>query len=99
VYCLITQGSSLISLYVTIGNIEPNEAESTIEHIEEVLFKASNSPSKPLFPSQHATKRIVKLQNGLRYYYAVEGSNPINGNSAIVNYIQVDFVCFASFSL
>jgi insulysin len=71
------------------GNIEPNEAESTIEHIEEVLFKASNSPSKPLFPSQHATKRIVKLQNGLRYYYAVEGSNPSDENSALVNYIQI----------
>ncbi|KAJ4782768.1 Insulinase (Peptidase family M16) family protein [Rhynchospora pubera] len=71
------------------GNIEPNEAESIVEHIEEVLFKASNCPSKPLFPSQHLTKRIVKLQDGMKYFYAVKGLNPSDENSAVVNYIQV----------
>ncbi|KAJ4789664.1 Insulinase (Peptidase family M16) family protein [Rhynchospora pubera] len=81
-------GKTHLECYIS-GNIEPKEAESTVEHIEEVLFKASNSPSKQLFPSQHATKRIVKLQDGLRYYYAVEGSNPSDENSSIVNYIQV----------
>ncbi|KAM2144716.1 hypothetical protein ACFX1X_046589 [Malus domestica] len=73
----------------TAGNLERNEAESMIQHIEDVLFKGSNPISQPLFPSQHLTNRVVKLEKGKNYFYPVEGLNPSDENSALVHYIQV----------
>ncbi|CAN6586428.1 unnamed protein product [Malus baccata var. baccata] len=73
----------------TAGNLERNEAESMIQHIEDVFFKGSNPISQPLFPSQHLTNRVVKLERGTNYFYPVEGLNPSDENSALVHYIQV----------
>ncbi|KAM1079537.1 hypothetical protein FF1_014341 [Malus domestica] len=73
----------------TAGNLERNEAESMIQHIEDVFFKGSNLISQPLFPSQHLTNRVVKLEKGTNYFYPVEGLNPSDENSALVHYIQV----------
>ncbi|CAB4317113.1 unnamed protein product [Prunus armeniaca] len=73
----------------TAGNLERNEAESMIQHIEDVLFKGSNPICQPLFPSQHLTNRVVKLENGKSYFYPVEGLNPSDENSALIHYIQV----------
>ncbi|KAI9161372.1 hypothetical protein LWI28_016770 [Acer negundo] len=77
------------------GNIECNEAGSMIQHIEDVFFKGSNPICQPLFPSQHLTNRVVKLDRGMNYVYSKEGLNPSDENSALVHYIQVhrdDFV-------
>ncbi|KAK2653140.1 hypothetical protein Ddye_012996 [Dipteronia dyeriana] len=77
------------------GNIECNEAVSMIQHIEDVFFKGSNPICQPLFPSQHLTNRVVKLDRGMNYVYSKEGLNPSDENSALVHYIQVhrdDFV-------
>ncbi|PON38848.1 Coenzyme PQQ biosynthesis protein [Parasponia andersonii] len=71
------------------GNIERGEAEAMILHIEDVLFKDSNPICQPLFPSQHLTNRVIKLEKGLSYFYPVEGLNPSDENSALVHYIQV----------
>ncbi|KAI5318375.1 hypothetical protein L3X38_038083 [Prunus dulcis] len=73
----------------TAGNLERNEAESMIQHIEDVLFKGSNPICQPLFPSQHLTNRVVKLEKGKSYFYPVEGLNPSDENSALIHYIQV----------
>ncbi|XP_073113934.1 insulin-degrading enzyme-like 1, peroxisomal isoform X1 [Elaeis guineensis] len=79
---------TFVECYIA-GNVEPHEAESMVQHIEDLLFKAPHPISKPLFPSQHLTNRIVKLEKGLKYYYPVEGLNQKNENSALVHYIQV----------
>uniref|UniRef100_A0A1D1YFR5 Zinc-metallopeptidase, peroxisomal n=1 Tax=Anthurium amnicola TaxID=1678845 RepID=A0A1D1YFR5_9ARAE len=71
------------------GNVEPNEAESIIKHIEEILFEGHHSISKPLFPSQHIASRIVKLEKGVSFCYPVEVLNQSDENSALVHYIQV----------
>ncbi|KAG6411482.1 hypothetical protein SASPL_129565 [Salvia splendens] len=71
------------------GNLEPKEAESMIQHIEDVFFKSSKPISKPLFGSQYMTNRVVKLERGINYFYSVEGLNPSDENSALVHYIQV----------
>lgn len=71
------------------GNIEPSEAESMIQHIEDVFFKGPQPISQPLFPSQHMTNRVVKLERGMGYFYSAEGQNPSDENSALVHYIQV----------
>ncbi|KAI3471601.1 hypothetical protein Pfo_028251 [Paulownia fortunei] len=71
------------------GNLEPNEAESMIQHIEDVFFKGSNPLSQALFASQSMTNRIVKLERGINYIYSAEGLNPSDENSALVHYIQV----------
>ncbi|KAH7661783.1 insulysin protein [Dioscorea alata] len=84
--CLLSR--AFVECYIA-GNIGSTEAESIIEHIEDVLFKSSHPTSKPLLPSQHLTKRIVKLERGLGYYYPVEGLNQTDKNSALVHYIQV----------
>ncbi|KAK9921953.1 hypothetical protein M0R45_030445 [Rubus argutus] len=73
----------------TAGNLESNEAESMILRIEDVFFKGSNPICHPLFPSQHLTKRVVKLEKGKHYIYPVEGLNPSDENSSLVHYIQV----------
>ncbi|KAJ0982675.1 hypothetical protein J5N97_010930 [Dioscorea zingiberensis] len=71
------------------GNIGSTEAESIIVHVEDTLFKSSQPTSKPLLPSEHLTKRIVKLESGLGFYYPVEGLNQTDENSALVHYIQI----------
>ncbi|KAL5540423.1 hypothetical protein UlMin_044939 [Ulmus minor] len=79
---------AFVECYIS-GNIERNEAESMVQHIEDILFKESNPVCQPLFPSQHLTNRVVKLEKGLGYFYGVEGLNPNDENSALVHYIQV----------
>ncbi|GJN11315.1 hypothetical protein PR202_ga29496 [Eleusine coracana subsp. coracana] len=70
------------------GNIEPIEAKSVLQHIEDVLFNAANSVCKPLSPSQHLAKRIVKLEKGLRFYYPAMCLNHQDENSSLLHYIQ-----------
>ncbi|EEF30307.1 insulin-degrading enzyme-like 1, peroxisomal [Ricinus communis] len=79
---------SFLECYIA-GNIESIEAESIIEHIENVFFKGQNPICQPLFPSQHLTNRVMKLGRGKSYFYAIEGLNPSDENSALVHYIQV----------
>ncbi|KAK9987478.1 hypothetical protein SO802_032429 [Lithocarpus litseifolius] len=77
------------------GNIETSEAESMIQRIEDVFFSGPNPICQALFPSQHVTNRVVKLERGMSYFYPAEGLNPNDENSALVHYIQVhrdDFV-------
>ncbi|GKV32547.1 hypothetical protein SLEP1_g41143 [Rubroshorea leprosula] len=71
------------------GNIERAEAESIIEHVEDIFFKGSNPICQPLFPSQHLTNRVVKLVRGMNYFCSKEGLNPSDENSALLHYIQV----------
>ncbi|KAK4281882.1 hypothetical protein QN277_013328 [Acacia crassicarpa] len=79
---------TFLEVYIA-GNIENNEAESMVRHIEDTLFKCENSLCKPLFPSQHLTNRVVKLESGVNYFYPSECLNPNDENSALVHYIQV----------
>ncbi|KAJ4937445.1 hypothetical protein NE237_014314 [Protea cynaroides] len=71
------------------GNIDLNEAESLVQHIEDVFYKGPKPICRPLFPSEHLTKRIIKLERGVSHFYSVEGLNPSDENSALVHYIQV----------
>lgn len=71
------------------GNIERSEAESMILHIEDVFNKNPNPICQPLFPSQHLTSRVIKLERGINYLHPIEGLNPDDENSALVHYIQV----------
>ncbi|KAL9409218.1 hypothetical protein AB3S75_047580 [Citrus x aurantiifolia] len=71
------------------GNIESNEAGSMIQYIEDVFFEGSNPICQPLFPSQHLTNRVVKLEKGKNYVYSNQGLNPSDENSCLVHYIQV----------
>ncbi|KAJ7972217.1 insulin-degrading enzyme-like 1, peroxisomal [Quillaja saponaria] len=71
------------------GNIDSSEAESMIQHTEGVLFRGLNPLCQQLFPSQHLTNRVVKLEKGMSYFYPSEGLNPSDENSALVHYIQV----------
>lgn len=71
------------------GNIEPNEAELMIQHVENVLFKVDKPLSQKLFPAQHLSNRIVNLEKGVNYCYTKEGLNPSDENSALLHYIQV----------
>ncbi|KDP26057.1 hypothetical protein JCGZ_21090 [Jatropha curcas] len=71
------------------GNIERSEAEKIIEHVEDVFYKGSNPICQALFPSQHLTNRVIKLEKGKNYLYPIEGLNPSDENSALVHYIQV----------
>ncbi|CAI9301344.1 unnamed protein product [Lactuca saligna] len=71
------------------GNIESNEAELMIQHVENVLFKGTKPLSQALFPSQHLTNRVVNLEKGVTYCYTKEGLNPSDENSALLHYIQV----------
>ncbi|KAJ8464650.1 hypothetical protein OPV22_027202 [Ensete ventricosum] len=79
---------TFLEFYIA-GNIEPNEADSIVQHIEDILFKPTHPKCKPLFPSQHLTNRIIKLERGLCYYYPIEVLNEKDENSALVQYIQV----------
>ncbi|XP_077210294.1 insulinase (Peptidase family M16) family protein [Tasmannia lanceolata] len=79
---------AFLEFYVA-GNIKPEEAESMVEHIEGVFINGPQPTCKPLFPSQHLTNRIVKLERGMHYFYPVECLNQNDDNSALVHYIQV----------
>ncbi|KAJ8437038.1 hypothetical protein Cgig2_025885 [Carnegiea gigantea] len=79
---------SFLECYIA-GNFEHREAESMIACIENALFKGDQPISRPLFPSEHLTNRVVKLGKGKSYCYAAKGLNPIDENSALVRYIQV----------
>lgn len=74
-----------------VGNIEQSEAESIVKHIEDTLFNAPNSLCKTLFPSQYMSRRTVMLEKGLKYYHQTEGSNQKDENSALIQYIQVQY--------
>ncbi|GAB2227967.1 hypothetical protein Droror1_Dr00009796 [Drosera rotundifolia] len=77
------------------GNVEAKEAESMINHVEEVLFQGTHPVCRPIFPSQHLTNRVIKLSKGRSYLFFANGLNPKDENSALVHYIQVhrdDFV-------
>ncbi|CAH8265600.1 unnamed protein product [Arabidopsis lyrata] len=78
---------TFIECYIA-GNVENNEAESMVKHIEDVIFNDPKPICRPLFPSQHLTNRVVKLGEGLKYFYHQDGSNPSDENSALVHYIQ-----------
>ncbi|GMY19546.1 insulin-degrading enzyme-like 1, peroxisomal, partial [Fagus crenata] len=71
------------------GNIETSEAESMIQHIEDVFFSGPNPLCQALSPSEHVTNRVVKLERGMSYFYPEVGLNPNDENSALVHYIQV----------
>lgn len=65
-------------------------------HIEDVLFKCSKPLCQPLFPSQHLTNRVAKLESGINYFYPSECLNPNEENSALVHYIQVNLLVYSS---
>ncbi|CAA6659152.1 unnamed protein product [Spirodela intermedia] len=71
------------------GNFEPSEAESVVKHIETMLFGGHTPISKPIFPSEHLTNRIIKLEKGVSLCYPVEVLNKSDENSALIHYIQV----------
>ncbi|KAK2994516.1 hypothetical protein RJ640_010794 [Escallonia rubra] len=77
-----------VECYVA-GNIEPNEAESIIQHVEDAFYEGAQPISKALFPCQHLTNRVTKLDRGVNYSYSTEGLNPSDENSSLVHYIQV----------
>lgn len=60
-----------------------------IQHVENVFYNGSHPISQALFPSQHLTNRVIKLERGTNYFYTAEGLNPSDENSALVHYIQV----------
>ncbi|KAL6657759.1 hypothetical protein ACP70R_005539 [Stipagrostis hirtigluma subsp. patula] len=70
------------------GNIEQSEEQSIIQHVEDVLFNGPISVCKPLSPSQHLAKRVVKLEKGLRFHYPAMCLNRQDENSALLHYIQ-----------
>ncbi|PKA63852.1 Zinc-metallopeptidase, peroxisomal [Apostasia shenzhenica] len=71
------------------GNIEPLEAEVLVQYVEDALFNGPQPICKPLFPSQHVTNRVVKLERGTKYCYPIDCLNPSDENSALLHYIQV----------
>jgi insulysin len=78
-----------LSIKLLVGNIEPGEAESIVQEIEDTVFNTPNSLFKSMSPSQYLIKRVIMLENELKCYYQIEGLNPKNENSSIVQYIQV----------
>ncbi|KAL0867024.1 hypothetical protein Bca101_046142 [Brassica carinata] len=79
---------TFVECYIA-GNVEKNEAESMVKYIEDVLFNDPKPISRPIFPSQTMTSRVVELGTGIKHFYHQEGSNPSDENSALVHYIQV----------
>ncbi|XP_056865434.1 insulin-degrading enzyme-like 2 [Raphanus sativus] len=79
---------TFVECYIA-GNVEKNDAESMVEHIEDVLFNDPKPISRPIFPSQTMTNRVVELGTRMKYFCHQEGSNPSDENSALVHYIQV----------
>lgn len=83
-------GVNYIYIYNSFsGNVEKNEAESMVKHIEDVLFNDPKPISRPIFPSQTMASRVVELGTRIKCFYHQEGSNPSDENSALVHYIQV----------
>ncbi|KAK4783649.1 hypothetical protein SAY86_008023 [Trapa natans] len=79
---------AFLECYIS-GNIDGVEAESMVQHMENIFFQGPNPKSRPIFPSQHLTNRIIKLEKGTSYFYPALGLNPSDENSALVHYIQV----------
>ncbi|XP_019186724.1 PREDICTED: insulin-degrading enzyme-like 1, peroxisomal [Ipomoea nil] len=79
---------TFLECYVA-GNIESNEAESMVQHIEDLFYKGPHPISRALFASEDLTTRIIELGQGIQYLYAAEGLNPSDENSAFLQYIQV----------
>ncbi|KAL0724770.1 hypothetical protein Bca4012_039369 [Brassica carinata] len=79
---------AFVECYIA-GNVEKEEAESMVKHIEDVLFKDPKPICRPLFPSQLLTDRVAELRTSTKYFYHQEGSNPKDENSALVHYIQI----------
>ncbi|KAL3533783.1 hypothetical protein ACH5RR_007304, partial [Cinchona calisaya] len=71
------------------GNIEPNEAESMVQHVEDIFYKGPQPLSMALFASQYLSTRVVKLERGVNFLYIAEGLNPSDENSALLHYTQV----------
>ena len=82
--------------FLLVGNIEPSEAKSVIQEIENTIFNAPNSLFKSMSPSEYLTKRVIMLENELKCYYQTEGLNQKNENSSVIQNIQVSYVlpCF-----
>ncbi|KAL6549235.1 Insulin-degrading enzyme-like 1, peroxisomal [Orobanche hederae] len=78
---------TFLECYVA-GNFDPNEAQSIIQHIEDVFFMGPSPSSQALFASQFMTNRFIKLERGANCIYSAEGLNPSDENSALVHYIQ-----------
>lgn len=72
-----------------VGNIEPSEAKSVVQEIEDIIFNAPNSLFRSMSPSEYLTKRVIMLENELKCYYQIEGLNQKNENSSVIQYIQV----------
>uniref|UniRef100_A0A0D9X0K9 Peptidase M16 N-terminal domain-containing protein n=1 Tax=Leersia perrieri TaxID=77586 RepID=A0A0D9X0K9_9ORYZ len=81
-------GKTFIENYFA-GNMEPGEVKDIIQHVEDILFNAPVSLCKALPSSQHLTKRIVKLEKGLNYYYPALCLNRQDENSCLLHYIQI----------
>ncbi|CAF1849277.1 hypothetical protein Bca4012_031381 [Brassica carinata] len=79
---------TFVECYVA-GNVEKNEAESMVKHIEDVLFNDPKPISRPIFPSQTMISRVVELGTKIKCFYHQEGSNLSDESSALVHYIQV----------
>lgn len=60
-----------------------------IQHIEDTFYKGAQPLSRALFASEHPSSRIIKLEESTNYFYAAEGLNTSDENSALVHYIQV----------
>lgn len=71
-----------------VGNIEPSEAKSVVQEIEDIIFNAPNSLFRSMSPSEYLTKRVMMLDE-LKCYYQIEGLNQKNENSSVIQYIQV----------
>ncbi|TMX00209.1 hypothetical protein EJD97_001196 [Solanum chilense] len=79
---------TFLECYVA-GNIDSKEAVSMIQHVEDALYKGSQPLSRALFASEHSSSRIINLEESKNYFYAAEGLNTSDENSALVHYIQV----------
>ncbi|CAF2059202.1 unnamed protein product [Brassica oleracea var. botrytis] len=79
---------AFVECYVA-GNVDKEEAESMVKHVEDVLFKDPKPICRQLFPSQLLTDRVAELGTRTKYFYHQQGSNPKDENSALVHYIQV----------
>ncbi|XP_006657864.2 insulin-degrading enzyme-like 1, peroxisomal isoform X1 [Oryza brachyantha] len=81
-------GKTFIESYFA-GNMYPGEVEGVMQHVEDILFNSPINLCKTLPSSQHLTKRIVKLERGLRYYYPALCLNHQDENSCLLHYIQI----------
>ena len=79
----------VLTKILLVGNIEPSEAKSIAQEIEDTIFNTPNTMFKSMSPSQYMTKRVIMLENELKCYYQIEGLNQKNENSSVIQYIQV----------